>query len=271
MKIILIMYMLINIPKIKAEPVNKAFKDDNFYSCIIEKYNEEFKTAYDTTDSLTDEQLSKMTKLACNYDLEKLKLKDITGIEKMPNLTNLFIYNSNLEKVDLSKNIKITNLYLSNNKIKEIDISKNINLISLYISDNNLININLKNNINLENLYASNNQLTNLDITKNKKLKKIIINNNNIENIYINKNNKIEKISINNNYQNIKIGKKELIDELKQPKLYICESDNCITKKNFIIKKKHKKNKLTKPIIIVIITLIIITMYKKRNIIRRII
>ncbi len=141
------------VSKMYNEPVNSYFKDQNFYNCIIDAYNKENNTSYTYDYNLNEEELSSIKKLECsNIDLENL-----TGLEKLNNLDNLVISNSNLKEIDLSSNINITNLDLSNNEITNIDISSNTLLKTLNLSNNKLLNIDLSNNINLESLNLNNN------------------------------------------------------------------------------------------------------------------
>ena len=52
--------------KVFKTPANTAFKDDNFYKCVVDAYNSKNKTSVAYTESLTDEQLLTITELSCD-------------------------------------------------------------------------------------------------------------------------------------------------------------------------------------------------------------
>ena len=84
--IIMITSTFILTVEVKAEPINTSFKDDAFYKCIIDSLNSENIDAIsDRTDSYnaTDSELSKLTKLNCEYKTGKSKIKDVTGLDKL--------------------------------------------------------------------------------------------------------------------------------------------------------------------------------------------
>ena len=45
-------------------PANSAFKDDNFYTCVVDTYNRENRTSIAYTTSLSNEELQKITSLS---------------------------------------------------------------------------------------------------------------------------------------------------------------------------------------------------------------
>lgn len=121
--------------KVKAQPINTSFKDDNFYACIIDNYNSENATTKDSTYNLTQPDLDTIEHLSCSGK----QITDITGIEKLQSLqtidlsdnelTSLATLQSNtnsiIEKLDISKN-HIKNLYMSRlTNLNELDISNN--------------------------------------------------------------------------------------------------------------------------------------------------
>jgi hypothetical protein len=57
------------------------------------------------------------------------------------NLTQLFLNNNKLEKLNLINNVNLNKLYIYNNKMIEIDLSQNPKINELYISENNFTSI----------------------------------------------------------------------------------------------------------------------------------
>ena len=51
--------------KLYSAPANNYFKDDNFYKCVIDAHNRYnyYEEELNYTDSISDEQLSKITRL----------------------------------------------------------------------------------------------------------------------------------------------------------------------------------------------------------------
>lgn len=123
---------------VKATPANTAFKDDVFYECIIKHLNDNSIDGVSnrtTGYKVTDNELSQLTSLDCNKENVTPKIKDVTGLSKMPNLEILYIWNNNISSIDVSKNTKLTKLYIGTNKISNIDISKNTELTE-FVADN---------------------------------------------------------------------------------------------------------------------------------------
>ena len=147
-----------------GKPVNDAFEDNTFYSCVVDTYNsnhQDNKKAY--TDNLTDEELASITSLNCSSK----NIEDTSGIEKITNLAELDLTENELTNIDLTKNLFLTYLSLRENQIENIDLSKNENLNTLYIDSNKLTNINLDDNKLLTDIDLSNNQLTSVNLSNN--------------------------------------------------------------------------------------------------------
>lgn len=157
---------------------------------------------------------------------------------------NLTFYNNNIQKIDLSKNVKLKEINgfdenkldevnfetlnklekingLSKNNLKEVDFSKNINLKEIEGFNSNQINqLNLHNLNKLENIDGfSYNNIENLDFSDTINLKSIEgFENNKIEKLDFSQLSKLEKIhgfSENNIKKDIKIN-----DNLKQIGIY---------------------------------------------------
>ena len=91
--------MLFVIPTdVSAAPANSDFKDDAFYSCVIDALNEsnidgKNDRGYDYV--ATDSELSQLDSLSC---LEK-NVTDVTGLEKMVNLQGLYLSDNDISKI----------------------------------------------------------------------------------------------------------------------------------------------------------------------------
>ena len=149
-----------------SEITNNTFKDENFYTCVIDAYNKDNNASKTIQDNLTDTELSKITNLNCSRTVD-----DVSGIEKLSGLVSLKLGdNSEIEKIDLSNNLLLKSLDLDGCKsLIDINLSKNEKLTSLSFSDVDGIN-----SLDLRNSAL----LTNLNLRYNRKLSKLILNEN---------------------------------------------------------------------------------------------
>lgn len=149
-----------------SEITNNTFKDEDFYTCVIDAYNKDNNASKTIQDNLTDTELSNITNLNCSRTVY-----DVSGIEKLSGLVSLKLGNhSEIEKIDLSNNLLLESLDLDDcSGLTDINLSKNEKLKTLsleYIHD-------------MSSLDLSNNALlTNLGLTYNSKLSKLILNEN---------------------------------------------------------------------------------------------
>ena len=160
-----------------GEPVNDAFEDNTFYSCVVNAYNSANGTSKAYTDNLTDEELASITNLECGgwrYS-DSDKITSAKGIEKLTELTSLNLDSNQLTSIDLSQNKALTELSLEGNKLSDIDLSNNTSLTNLELSFNQLTSIDLSNNTSLTTLELISNQLTSLDLSKNTSLRRLAI------------------------------------------------------------------------------------------------
>lgn len=149
-----------------SEITNNTFKDENFYTCVIDAYNKDNNASKTIQDNLTDTELSKITNLNCSRTVD-----DVSGIEKLSGLVSLKLGDhSEIEKIDLSNNLLLESLDLDGCKsLIDINLSKNEKLTSLSFSDVDGIN-----SLDLRNSAL----LTNLNLRYNSKLSKLILNEN---------------------------------------------------------------------------------------------
>ena len=103
--------------KIYKEPANKAFTDQNFYNCVVDAYNTKNNTSVAYTENLTDKQLQTITSLNCDgYEKEdNERIQNTSGLEKLINLTYLYVSNNQLTELNVSSNPKLTDLRVYNN------------------------------------------------------------------------------------------------------------------------------------------------------------
>lgn len=161
-----------------ATPVNTAFKDDKFYSCIYQSWNSYGRTESEPianeTTNLTDAQLAAITRLSCD-SASFAGISDISGIEKLTGLTQIQMNGGTFTSIDLSKSPNLTNVEITSSALTSVNLSKNTALTNLNLFDNKLASIDLSNNTALTTLVLSKNSLTTLDVSKNTKLNYIFI------------------------------------------------------------------------------------------------
>lgn len=147
-----------------SEITNNTFKDEDFYTCVIDAYNKDNNASKTIQDNLTDTELSKITNLNCSRSVY-----DVSGIEKLSGLVSLKLGNhSEIEKIDLSNNLLLESLDLDDcSGLTDINLSKNEKLKTL-----SLEYIHYMSSLDLSN----NALLTNLGLTNNSKLSKLILN-----------------------------------------------------------------------------------------------
>ena len=193
-------------------PVNSAFTDIGFYSCVLNSYNKENGTNYTRDYNLSDEQLASIKNLSC-YDfntintieggtLEKLSensidffeirtkfgfdysnknyfIEDLNGLDKLTGITSISMhfYPSGNKVIDLSNNTSLTSITLATNL--NINGLKNLtNLKKLRVYGFNYSNTfeEIGNLSNLEELKLYNTKFNDLAIIKNlNNLKKLAI------------------------------------------------------------------------------------------------
>lgn len=149
-----------------SEITNNTFKDEDFYTCVIDAYNKDNNASKTTQDNLTDTELSKITNLNCSRTVE-----DVSGIEKLSGLVSLKLGDhSEIEKIDLSNNLLLESLDLDDcSGLTDINLSKNEKLKTLsleYIYDMNSLDL------------SNNALLTSLALREDHMLSKLILNEN---------------------------------------------------------------------------------------------
>lgn len=93
------------------------------------------------------------------------RLSDLSGIEYFTDLKTLACGMNDIEKIDLSKNLKLEYLNLSHNKLSELDVSKNVNLEVLYCHYNSIESLELPKSQSLRIVGCNVNQIKSLDVS----------------------------------------------------------------------------------------------------------
>lgn len=178
----------------------KVFADGKTTTGIIKVYGNKGLTylkvtnAYPTETTFKNEWMATLETLWFSYPYSKT----IVLPETMTKLKKLYIDNSEISTIDVSKfttleelsitscknfasidvtnNKNLTDLRLVGDrqlksKLKSIDVSKNTKLKTLFVNDNEIEKLDVTALTELTQLRANNNKLTEIDITKNTKLK----------------------------------------------------------------------------------------------------
>lgn len=86
-KVLCFFSLMFFVSTVNAAPANDLFLDDNLYKCIIDAYNVNLAEKKDYSYNILPEELNTITSLNCsNY---KGKIEDLTGLDKLNNLTSL--------------------------------------------------------------------------------------------------------------------------------------------------------------------------------------
>ena len=215
--LILFIELFTSVQKVSAMP--EAFKDENFYKCIIDSYNDEYNENLSYNDDLSEEDLQKIYRLDCSipfkYKDESRKINNILGIEKLINVWQLQMYGNNISEIDLSNNIKLKEVDFRVNNIKNVDLSKNSKLTKISFTSNNISEIDLSNNVNLNDLDLANNNISEIDLSNNVNLYTINISYNKLKFLDFNKNDKITRIvATDNNLNKINLSNNLKLEEL---------------------------------------------------------
>jgi hypothetical protein len=91
-------------------------------------------------------------------------ITDLTGIEGFNSLIELYCYDNQLTRLDVSNNTFLEQLYCSDNNLTSLDVTNNPTLIDFYCYDNELTSLDVSNNALLIVFNCAYNQLTSLDV-----------------------------------------------------------------------------------------------------------
>lgn len=158
----------------KAYPTETTFKNE--WMATLEILG--FSYPYSKTIVLP-ETMTKLKKLYIdNSEITTIDVSKFTTLEDL-HITSC----KNFASIDVTKNTNLTDLRLVGDiqlksKLKSIDVSKNTKLKTLFVNDNEIEKLDVTALTELKELKANDNKLTEIDITKNTKLEVLEINNN---------------------------------------------------------------------------------------------
>ncbi|MBC2107670.1 leucine-rich repeat domain-containing protein [Listeria innocua] len=159
-------------------PINEIFSDANLAEVM-----KGFLRKTDVTDSVTQEDLNKVTILGG----PNIGIESIEGIQYLPNLTTIYLYNNKITDISLLANsTKLEILNLTGNQIKDFSAIANLTkLHTLELTDTGLSDIGFISNLTeLKELFISQNRLTDISPLANlTKVDRLYINENQITDI----------------------------------------------------------------------------------------
>lgn len=224
----IVLFLFVFTNNVNAAPVNKDFKDDVFYSVIIENLNA--RNIFGKSDrtiehNVTDEELNMITYLS--IDGREYKIKNFKGLNKLKELKTLILeYHmsiseldisenkelsylrvvnfSSLHDIDFSNNTKLTTIDLTYTHLNSLDLKNCTNLRSLNIgaglmSEKKLKYFDVSNCLNLNEISVSGHLLENVDLSNNINLNKVLMSSGNLKEITLPKDSKISTLNLNEN------------------------------------------------------------------------
>lgn len=99
-----------------------------------------------------------------SLDVSNLDIDDLTGIGAFTDLEVLTCAHNNLNKLDLSKNLKLTNLSCNSNLLKSLNVTQHTSITTLYCSNNQLTSLDVSQNTLLSFFVCSDNLLSCLNV-----------------------------------------------------------------------------------------------------------
>lgn len=150
---------------VRADEISEvAIDENNFPDETFRKYVKLFDQ--DIDDVLSSEELGVVAIIDCS----NMEISDLTGIEYFTNIQTLDCSGNQLDKIDISSNVKITDLRCSSNNLTELDVSKITHLKSIYFDDNKISSIDLSNHADLTCVRGQYNELTSINLEGDKKI-----------------------------------------------------------------------------------------------------
>ena len=154
--------------------------DDNFRNAIVSCINTnkttlsgwmssaDFFCAENFSGSITanrnhirTEALAAITQFNYGYAISRqpahLKIRSLSGIEQMVNLTRLDVEHNSLSSLDISANIALIRLNVANNSLTSLNVFTNTALTGLFVDNNSLRSLDISANTALNNLWIRNN------------------------------------------------------------------------------------------------------------------
>ena len=139
------------------------------------------------------------TRTQRNNKLDNQKIRSLSGVEQMVNLTHSNLENNFLSNLDITANTALTNININNNSLTSLNLFNNTALTTLNANNNSLTSLNLFNNTALTTLNANNNSLTSLNIAGSISLTTLNANNNSLTSLNIAGSISLTTLNANNN------------------------------------------------------------------------
>ncbi len=112
----------------------EIFPDANLRTCILNTLNS-------TEEMVNLDDVYGLTSLTCHPQNEAEKIVVTRGLEKMTNLTYLYLSGNSISNINLKKNTALETLILGNNNIEVVDVSNSPRLTKLLV-DTTLVKTN---------------------------------------------------------------------------------------------------------------------------------
>ena len=107
---------------------------------------------------------------------DDVKIRSLSGLEQMVNLTHLEINDNSLSSLDVAANTELTTLIVHINQLSSLNVAANTALTTLSVGNNSLSSLDLSGNTALTTLTVNQNSLSSLNIAANTKLKTLDVN-----------------------------------------------------------------------------------------------
>ena len=133
------------------------------------------------------------------YKPAHLKIRSLSGVEQMVNLTRLTAHNNSLSSLDVSANTALTYLGVDNNSLSSLDVSANTNLIFLDVDNNSLSSLDVSTNTALTELFASGSDLSSLDVSTNTALTGLYVGSNSLSSLDVSANTNLTFLDVQSN------------------------------------------------------------------------
>ena len=131
-------------------------------------------------------------------DVSSNSIADLTGIEHLTALKNLYCIGNQLTALDVSHNTALIFLACNNNQLTALDVCQNTALKNLNCSDNQLTELDVSHNTALKTLDCSNNSLTELDVSQNTALEALYCYNNQLTELEVSQNTALMRLGCSN-------------------------------------------------------------------------
>lgn len=164
------------------------FPDANFRNWLLSE-------PYGSDGVLTDGEIAAIITI----DVSSNSIADLTGIEHLTALKNLYCIGNQLTALDVSHNTALIFLACNNNQLTALDVSQNTALNKLYCYNNQLTALDVCQNTALKNLNCSDNQLTELYVSQNTALETLDCSNNSLTELEVSQNTALEALYCSNN------------------------------------------------------------------------